>query len=289
MLITSEILEKHKACKKGVDYMRHFYPNGAEMIDIIKDPKVDKEMLHWGRQNLDHSAEELAAYCEVCNIVNSQNFWRSINIDGCNHVVKSEDVKNCERIFYSGDVVDSFDVVNSESIDNSTQIFSSSFVSKSCQVAHSANITDSENVCFSSVVARSVSIFKSKNVFDSSEIIHGTDVTDSYFCRDCRKIRHCMFCDGLEDVEYYVFNKPVSKERFEIFVQQYKRFMQTSLTFTNYWPNHLIHDWAPTFTQKIDCWYKSIPDKFWKWATTLPEYDEMALYNMTLLSSIILP
>ena len=77
MLITVEVLQNNNACKQGVDFVSKFYPNGVEMIDLIKDKRVSREMLHWGRQHLTHTQEELDAYCAMCNIINSNGFWYS--------------------------------------------------------------------------------------------------------------------------------------------------------------------------------------------------------------------
>jgi hypothetical protein len=62
MLITVDLLKKYKACDNGIKYIDRFYPNGVEMIDVIRDRHIPKEMLHWGREFLAHSEEELVAY-----------------------------------------------------------------------------------------------------------------------------------------------------------------------------------------------------------------------------------
>ena len=288
MLITAELLERYGACERGVEYVRHFYPNGASMIDIINDKNVEKEMLHWGRTKLSHSDEELAAYCKACGIVNSEGFWYSIDVRDSKNVIKSKGVERCERVFYSNDVTNSFDVVNGDFVDDSSQIFTSSMVDKSNKILHCANVSASENICFSTVVARSRNIYESKNVFDSSEIVRCDNVTASYFCQDCKNIKHCLFCAGIDDVEYHVFNQPVDKERFELFLQQYLRFMNVMLEFSPEWPENLCVAHAPSTSKRPFDWFKPVSSKFWKWARTLPGYDSMALYNMTYLPEILM-
>lgn len=287
MRITANELRQYGACSKGVEYIERVYPNGAQIIDIIQDKNIEKELLHWGRKNLTHTPEEFEVYCKACNIINTDNHWYSHNLRDCLYVVKSHDVENSQRVFDSNDVNDSSDIVACESVSNSSQVFTASLVDNSQRVAHCANVNESNNVCFSKMLSRCVNIYNSKNVFDSSEIVVSENVTDSYFCQNCKNIKHCMFCDGLENAEYYLFNQPVDKERFELFVQQYKRFMQCKLAFASEWPENLIRAYAPAVTRKIYEWYKPIPEKFWKWAKTLPGYDSMMLYNITMLPEIL--
>lgn len=287
MFITTELLHKHQACEQGIRYFERFYPNGAEMLEIIQDRHIDKEFLHWGRENLTHTSEELAAYCEACDIVDSDGFWYSQKIHNSRNVIKSKKVDGSERIFHSKEISNSSDIAHGEDVSDSTQIFSSSMIAFSTLIAHCANVTQSKNVCFSTAVINSVSIFNSENVYESSEIIRSENVTNSYFCNDCKNIENCMFCDGIENAKYHIFNQPVTKERFEIFVQQYKKFMQGLLNFTQCWPENLVRSYTPEITQKFDEWYKSVPEKFWKWASTLPGFDSMLMYNMTMLPKFL--
>lgn len=288
MLITGELLKQYDACESGIKYIERFYPQGAEMIDIIRDRHIAKDFLHWGREHLAHSTEELKAYCESCSIVNSNDFWYSTNIENSRFIVKSKEIKNSERVFYSSDVENSLDIVHGETVEDSAQIFSSSLVSDSKMIAHCNNVSQSKNICFSTMIMNSVNIRESKSVFDSSEIINGVNVSDSYFCSNCENIRHCMFCDGIKDVEYYLFNQPTTKERFEFFVRQYKKFMNTLLCFTPEWPSDITATCAPALTLRPDFWYEPISDKFWKWARTLPNFDSMFVYKMTMLKKILL-
>ncbi|MFA6918271.1 MAG: hypothetical protein WC285_05615 [Candidatus Gracilibacteria bacterium] len=42
-----------------------------------------------------------------------------------------------------------------------------------------------------------------------------SNVSDSYFCFDCRGCRKCISCYNLRNKEYYINNKPATKEEFE--------------------------------------------------------------------------
>jgi hypothetical protein len=39
------------------------------------------------------------------------------------------------------------------------------------------------------------------------------------------------------------------------------------------WPFELVFDAQVFIIEKIDEWYSLVPEKFWRWAKTLPGYD----------------
>ena len=287
MLITAELLRKYKGCEQGIKYIERFYPNGAEMIDIIRDRHINKEFLHWGREHLTHTAEELEAYCEACKIVNTDGFWYSVDVSDSKSVVKSKNVQNGIGIFGSTDVAYSTDIVNSENVTNGHQIFYSTMIDDCEKIYKGINIVNCVNICFSTMVANSRNVIDSKNVFDSSEIIKCNTVTDSHFCQNCTNIENCLFCYDLHDAQYCIFNKPVDKNRYEMIARQYQKYMDILLAFMREWPCELLVEMYVAPTRKFDDWYTPISDKFWKWARTLPGYDSMMLYNITMLPEIL--
>ena len=288
MFITSEILRKYKACKHGIEYFEQNYPNGAELFELIGDKNIPKEMLHWGREHLTHSEEELEAYRIACRIENTEGFWYSQDVRDSKYVIKSKDVATSISVFESTDIVDSIDIVSSENIMNCKQVFSSAMVDESEKIFKGQNITGSKNICASTMILNSRSVINSYNVFDSSEIINCVNVSDSYFCQDCRNIKHCMFCEGLENVEYHIFNHPVDQRHYEAFEKQYLKYLTELLDFIRDWPKDLITTADVPPTRKFDDWYHDISPRFWKWARTLPGYDSMLLYRITMLPNLLI-
>ena len=287
MLITTELLQKYKGCEQGIKYIERFYPNGAEMIDIIRDRHINKEFLHWGREHLTHTAEELEAYCEACKIVNTDGFWYSVNISDSKSVVKSKNVQNGIGIFGSTDVAYSTDIVNSENVTNGHQIFYSTMIDDCEKIYKGINIVNCVNICFSTMVANSRNVIDSKNIFGSSEIIKCDTVTNSHFCQNCTDIENCLFCYDLHDAQYCIFNKPVDKNRYEMIARQYQKYMDVLLAFIREWPCELLVEMNVAPTRKLDDWYRPISSRFWKWARTLPHFDSMLIYNITMLPEIL--
>jgi hypothetical protein len=288
MFVTIDVLESRGACKEGIAYIERFFPEGAEMVDIIRARHISKEFLHWGREHLDPTESDIEAYCEVCNIVNTKNHWYSVNVSDSDRVVKSSDVHGSYGVFGSTSIKDSFDVVASDSIENSKQIFHSEMIEASTRIFKSKNVVDSNNIINSTGVTISKNVIDSFGVFGSTEIISSEKITNSHFCKNCKNIKHCLFCENLENAEYHIFNQPVEKEWYEQFVRQYEKYQTAELSFVREWPEELVANITVIPTKKYDDWYSQIPEKFWKWAATLPGYDEMFMYDMTMCSNILL-
>lgn len=288
MMVTVDLLRKHNGCEQGIKYVERFYPDGAEIITLIRDRHINKEFLHWGREHLTITDEELAAYCEVCHIENTEGFWYSQNVRDSKYVVKSKDVDKSRSVFESKNIVNCKDIVNTDDAENSSQIFYSSMIDGCDKICKGTNIVNSTNICNSTMVARSVNVIDSNTVFDSSEIIDCNTVSSSHFCKSCTNIENCLFCEGLSNAEYHIFNKPVDPKMYELFEKQYMKYMTASLDFISNWPRELVASTYVAPTRKFDDWYHSIPEKFWKWARTLPGFDSMLLYNITMLPDILI-
>lgn len=288
MFITAELLKQHKACEQGIKYIERFYPNGAEMIDIIRDKHINKDFLHWGREHLTVNTEELQAYCLACGIIDSEGYWYSTDICNSKYVVRSKNVNDSKSIFECKDINNCQDVVNTDDAENSSQIFYSSIVDRCNKVSKSTNITLSTNICNSTMVARCINVIDSNTIFDSSEIIDCNTVSNSHFCQNCTNISKCLFCEGLSNAEYHIFNKSVDPKMYELFEKQYFKYMTTELAFIAEWPKNLAVNTHVSPTRKFDDWYHSIDEKFWKWARTLPGFDSIFLYRITMLPEILI-
>lgn len=288
MFITVDLLKQHDACKGGIKFFERFYPNGAEAVEVMSRRHVNKEFLHWARDKFEPNDEELRVYCEVCKIVDSKDFWHSEEIEDSERIVKSKKIKNSQGVFNSKEIERSNDVVESEEVTDSFQIFYSGLIDSSEKVFGSKNITNSINVYLSTLVIRSNNVLDSFNVFDSTEIIKSKFVSNSHFCQNCSNIKHCMFCSDLSDAEYYLFNVPIAKEHYELFEKQYLKYFNELLMFSQAWPEKLLARVEKIELQPFSEWYKSIPEKFWKWVRTLPNFDSLLIYDITMLPEILI-
>lgn len=78
---------------------------------------------------------------------------------------------------------------------------------------------DSLDIAFSAKIEFSYEIFECKllnKVFFSS---YSRDCVESYYLIDCRNCMNCFGCVGLVNKQYYIFNKPHTKEEYEKFLK----------------------------------------------------------------------
>ena len=234
------------------------------------------------------------------SIINKSNFWESEK-DKYNTTYLCENVKNSQFITHSKDVVNSMYVFHCEGVENSTSISSSQSVQNSSQIFHtdfcynssrilnSQNITGCNNVVNCNYAVNSTSVFNASTVINSSFVsnilpLGSKNIRNSHFISDCSNLKNCLFCHGIADGEYLIFNQPISQEEYEMFVIQLQQILKrTELQLTkNGWAADQVSLDAPNIQYNIILQYSALPEIFWRWVKTLPNYDPMILYNITM-------
>lgn len=216
------------------------------------------------------------------DVENSTNTYNSLEVVNSDIVSKSERVKNSISVFGSQDVSDSRDVVNSVGVIHSTQIFGSKFIRDSYRVLDSLSVRQSENIVNSSSIIACKNIAQSHDIVDSSEICNCDTITSSSCCYGSSNLTNCLFCYNLHDVEFYVFNKPVDRRRYEVIKDEYTQMMKYHLLFVKDWPANLLVGASPTSLNTLNNYYNPIPQIFWDWVFTLPGYDAEILYSIAM-------
>ena len=288
MVVTAELLSNFTGIEKIVPYFEKMYPNGASLIDIINTKNINKQFLHWLKEHFSFSERELRAYAEACCIHNCDGYWYSENAINSTYVIHSKNVQDSRGVFHSTDITKSTDVVNCESVDNCTQVFFSNMVDECKKILRSANATRSFVICDATGIIGSKNIINSSSVFNSSEIINSTNVSNSHFCQNCKNIKHCLFCLDLENAEYHIFNQPIEKEWYEQFERQYEKYQTADLEFVEEWPEDLLSSAVGITNKSFDNWFVKVSERFWKWARTLPGFDSMLIYEITMLPDILI-
>lgn len=272
--------------KPLLDSFASLYPEGVEVAEILSNAQIDNQFKHWLKKHIGFTSTEEAAYRAACGIMNSSGYWHSENVVESSAVVNSHEVVNSQSIFDSEEVLHSSDIVNGENVENGQRVFSSSMIEESSNILRGKNITQSVNVCDSQTVVNSKNIISSTNIFDSSEIIRGQNVSYSHFCQDCANIKYCLFCQNLRDAEYHIFNQPVEKNQYELFAKQYLKYLNEDLAFVEEWPGNLLAATTPSVLH-FSKWFEPASKKFWKWVRTLPNFDSMLVYDITMLPEIL--
>ena len=60
------------------------------------------------------------------------------------------------------------------------------------------------------------------------------------------------------------------------------------LSFVDKWPSEILTKDNLPKVNDFDKWFLPIPNKFWKWARTLPNFDSMLIYDITMLPEILI-
>jgi hypothetical protein len=297
MFITVDILKQNKACSPGIKWFERHFPNGAELIDVINHPKVDRQTLHWGYANLITTDEEKVAYRKKLAIETSAEWtiYESDHVINCLYVTRSSGIKNSDYIFGSEGVTNSKNVMSSNMVENSSQIFSSNFVYDSKQVTCSKNITNSINIVNSDYIINSISVMNAASVMDS-QIVHGLapgktrQIKNSIFISECENIDHCLFCTGIKDAEYMLFNEKIDAMQYEIIKRQLTGILndwQPEFVKGGEWPEDTIPLDSPHIQRNIIKQFESLPETFWKWIKTLPGYNPAIVYALTFQGNLI--
>ena len=218
------------------------------------------------------------------DFVGCSNYYNCESIQDSQYIVNSKNVDFSSFVHDSSDVSHSSDVYKSEDVTNSDQIFESQFIYSSSRVFGTTNADNCINVLISNGVYNSRNIYGCSNIMGGRELRHCDDINFSYFCADSKNLKDCLFCVGLEDKEYHIFNKPVTKEKFDIIRKQYMRLMENvELDYLReQWPQNMLIPELPNVHSYHNKHYLQLSDKFWRWARTVPGYDAELLYRITL-------
>lgn len=292
MYLTVDILEKYGACGSGVKWFKRHYPEGGELMEVIQNPKIDTHTLHWGYEHLPTTEEEKAKYRELLHIECGENYrtiYKSNNVKDSSFVTNSKDVVKSMYVFNCEGVENSNSISFSQGVQNSSQIFHTDFCYDSNRILNSQNITNCRNLINCNYAVSSTSVFNAGNVVNSSFVsniipLGSQKIRNSHFISDCSNLKNCLFCHGITDGEYLMFNQPIEKEEYDMFVTQLRQMLKgAELKLTkNGWSADQVPLEAPNIQYNIILQYSALPEVFWRWVKTLPNYDPMILYNITM-------
>lgn len=288
MFLTLDTLEQFNACKNGKKWFARNFPAGGELIDVISHKYATPEILHWSYQNLTTTEEEREAYwtrLEI-NCPDRRNIYESERVTNSEYISKSSDIVNSNYIFESHDISESSCVSKSNSVEKSNLVFDSEFVYNSSQVHHGTNITESINTIQSNYVVRSSSVINSAVVTDSDYIGalapgRTKNIKNSAFIFECVNINHCLFCSGTSNGEYLLFNQPIDADQFDIIYQQLHSILKGfAANYVENWSDKTVPLTLPHVQNNVQRQYTNLPEKFWRWIVTLPNYDPQILYTI---------
>jgi hypothetical protein len=114
MYLNKEVLKAVSACEAGYKWLERYFPDGAELIDIINHKYAPIEFIQWGyeRTHDQLSDEEKIACLKKLKI----------NCEDCKNINNSYKVENSNYIFMGRNVVNSNYVSSGKNIQDSSMI-----------------------------------------------------------------------------------------------------------------------------------------------------------------------
>ena len=291
MFLTLEYLEKNKACENGKKWFAKYFPEGAELTEILQHRSVrfSPEFLHWGYNHLVSTPEERELYWQAIkvNCEKRDTIFESDNVVDSEYISKSSKVENSEYVFSSKKVTNSQTIVTSENVENSEDIFASSFIQDSNHIINSQNTTNSSYISSSTFVIDSHDLVNGENI-ENSAFLAGfskgqvENIKNSYFIFNGANLNNCLFCSNLFNKEFYLFNKPISQSIYTQIVTQLSKLLKGyhMCIIQESWPEKQIPINMPSMQQNFSKIWGELPQDFFEWLKTLPNYSEDIVKNI---------
>lgn len=289
--ITLDFLLDNQASVADFNWFKQEFPNGATITEILNHDRVPLDFMHWIGEIIGFTENEMTLYHQRTGIECEKplTVYKSDNIRNSEYVWFSTSIDDSRYVFSSNDVSDGEVIYGSEYIEHAKQIFDSDFVYYSTQVLLGSNVNESNNIVNSGYVVNSHSVMNADNVHDSAFVTsfergHTNNIHGSYFIFDCQNMTNCLFCSGVSDGEYLVFNQPVSTADYILLTNQLLHMLKDfrpALTENGEWPGATIPVEEARAQPHLERMYEHLPEAFWKWIKTVPGYDPSILYNIT--------
>ena len=292
MFVNLEILEKYNACENGIKTFKENYPNGVEIKDLLEDGKLQSSIIHWGFINLPVDESEKLIYFKKFNIINSLKTYFSENVENSYGVIGSKMVRNSQYIERSKGVE------GSTNCKGSRDVSGSDFVFKSKDVVFSQKVLNSSKIRFCNEIVGCKDLYECNNM-DHCENMHFSFLdfgckNSNYigFSSNLENCTNCLFCSNLKDKSFYLFNQPVDKDYFHSVWVEFEELVK-NLTLQSFL---IKYDDTKTEKEGIEVdseevvfnnIYTKIPGDVYKFITSLPEYDALTLYNITLIPKFL--
>ena len=276
MKLTLELLRDYNLNPLFVSYLEKNGLLGADLKEILQYEGVPLELLFFLKKYLKFDEEEISLYNQICRVdEGSRNIWYSKGVENSSNLMRSSYVAN------SSNVRDSEDVNNSQFVFNSNSVHDSKNVSDSENVTDSDTVLKSRDVSMSEQVARSKSIDWCENIFWSARlrgcsfIYQSEDLNTSHFCGFMKNSDHCLFCSGLEDKSYYIFNEEVTPQKFEEVLSTLLEMLpieDARMIKVN--EDKYIATERFDFSPRYDSIFDGLSKEFYGWVGTLPNYSD---------------
>lgn len=241
---------------------------------------------------------EVEKFEEVFEITDSHIILSSFCIDSSSRVRDSENVSNSKYIAFSKDIKNSERVYASSNVENSHYISVSFNVLGSTEVKDSSKIQYSQNVFNSDEISNCYAVYSCKEVEDSLGIFNVSTGKEIYFSTDLENCSYCLFCSGLKDKKFYLFNQEIgSKDWFiikELLLNKWSdedKNLYKVISFEDddkKWYGFKTFNYSATLSYVAQRdFFQSLSSKFLKYIRSMPYYNDWLLYQITMNPKIL--
>lgn len=241
---------------------------------------------------------EVEKFEEVFEITDSHIILSSFCIDSSSRVQDSENISNSKYIAFSKDIKNSERVYASSNVENSHYISVSFNVLGSTEVKDSSKIQYSQNVFNSSEVLDCYGVYSCKEVEGSLGIFNVSTGKEIYFSTDLENCSYCLFCSGLKDKKFYLFNQEIgSKDWFvikELLLSEWSEEDKNLYKVISFedddksWYGFKTFNYSATLSYVAQRdFFQSLSSKFLKYIRSMPYYNEWLLYQITMNPRIL--
>ena len=292
MFLTNQILEELNACAEGKAWFARHYPDGAELMEVIRGRHIPPSFLYWGKLYLTTTPEEQRAYDEVLEIKDSENIFQSMKVSNSSFVTNSNTVSDSKYIYNSRTIQSCTDITDSARVTNSCHIASSNSIQNSSYIVRGHNIKDTQRALNGSYLINSNNIYNSDLITNSSFILNSRNLTDCGFVADSSDSQHCLFCSEYNEHDYSIFNHPISQTQWNFIKEELDDWASLSdriyLALFDHWEQEdPVHG--------INCHYsylemfKAIAQdtEFMNWIYNLPYFDANIAYKITFIPNFM--
>lgn len=242
---------------------------------------------------------EVEKFEEVFEIVNSSIILRSFYIDYSSRVRDSENVFKSKYVAFSKDIKNSKRVYSSINVENSQYVNASSNVLGSAEVDDSSKIQYSQNVFNSDEISNCYGVYFCKKIENSLGVFNVSTGKEIYFSTDLENCSYCLFCSGLKDKSFCLFNQEIGlKDWFvikELLLNKWSEEDKSLYKVVSFENDN--NEWCGfRYLSKTNAsfsyvaqrnFFQGVSSKFLKYIRSMPYYNEWLLYQITMNPKIL--
>ena len=138
--------------------------------------------------------------------------WNDVNLTATERSIDSQNMSECDMIYFSQNVYRSQDITSSRNIIFSDSVLSSEYLAASQR-------SQASNFC--------IRLEDSKETSNSFGVSWSGSISNSFFLHDCKDVHDSMFCSHIASKQYCIANMQFEKEEYEKLKEQVMRWILT--------------------------------------------------------------